>query len=140
MAMNLPYNIPNTVEGYEQAGTGIKNPFTTADKNVLKDGEHFFMIYCSVCHGAAGDGKGFIVTEGKYTAAPPSYFDPLIMALPEGKMFHTVTYGKGAMQSYAYALSKEERWKVITYIKQLQADHVETAIADSTTTTTSLIK
>lgn len=47
-----------------------------------------------MCHGAAGDGKGFIVTEGKYTAAPPSYFDPLIMALPEGKMFHSVTYGK----------------------------------------------
>lgn len=30
------------------------------------------------------------------------------------------------MQSYAYSLSKEERWKVITYIKSLQANHSST--------------
>ncbi len=136
MALNLPYTIPNTIEGYERAGVELKNPFTTADKNVLAEGKHYFDIYCAVCHGAAGDGKGFIVTEGKYSAVPPSYFDPLIMALPEGKMFHSVTYGKNAMQSYAYSLSKEERWKVITYIKSLQANHSSTqpataAVADS---------
>ncbi|MFI5171553.1 MAG: c-type cytochrome [Chitinophagales bacterium] len=141
MSMNLPYAIPNTIEGYEKAGTDVKNPLNPTDKKVLDDGKHFFMIYCSVCHGSAGDGKGFIVTEGKYTAAPPSYFDPTILALAEGKMFHSITYGKGAMQSYAYALTKEERWKVISYIKQLQADHVKNAMpADTMSATTSKIK
>ncbi len=139
MAMNLPYTIPNTVEGYEQAGIQIKNPITADNKNnVLKEGERFFMIYCSICHGTAGDGKGYIVTEGKYTAPPPSYFDATLMALSEGKMFHSITYGKGAMQSYAYALSKEERWKVITYIKQLQANNVSNMVSDSTSTTQKL--
>lgn len=136
MALNLPYTIPNTIEGYERSGLELKNPFTTADTKVLAEGQHLFTIFCAVCHGDAGDGKGFIVTSGKYTAAPPSYFTPLIMALPEGKMFHSITYGKNAMQSYAYSLSKEERWKVITYIKSLQAGYAAAQPATDTVATT----
>jgi hypothetical protein len=40
--------------------------------------------------------------------------------MPDGKMFHSITYGKNAMQSYTYALSKSERWEVIAYINSLQ--------------------
>jgi len=123
MVLNLPYNLPNTPEGYERSALEVKNPFSVSDTKVVEEGKYFFNIYCSICHGTAGDGKGYIVTEGKYTAAPPSYFDPAYMILSEGKMFHAVAYGKNAMSSYAYALSKEERWKVITYIKHLQAEY-----------------
>jgi mono/diheme cytochrome c family protein len=104
-ALNLPYAIPNTPEGYILAATANKNPFTINDKEVVATGKHYYDIYCAVCHGAAGDGKGYIVTEGKYTAAPPSYFDPMYMAMTEGTMFHSVTYGRNAMQPYSYALS-----------------------------------
>ena len=122
-ALNLPYTIPNTPEGYILAATANKNPFNIQDAKVVAAGKHYYEIYCAICHGPAGDGKGYIVTEGKYTAAPPSYFDPMYMAMTEGTMFHSVTYGRNAMQPYAYALSKEERWKVITYVKKLQADY-----------------
>lgn len=138
MALNLPYTIPNTPEGYLRAATENVNPFNINDEKIVAQGKHYFDIYCAVCHGTAGDGKGFIVTEGKYTAAPPSYFDPMYMAMTEGTMFHSVTYGRNAMQSYAYALSKEERWKVITYVKKLQANYgaasASTAAATDTTT------
>ena len=124
MALNLPYTIPNTPEGYIQAGLQLKNPFSITDEKIKAEGQHFFNIYCAVCHGVNGDAKGYIVTEGKYTAMPPSYFDQRLLEMPEGTMFQSVTYGKNAMQSYAYALSKEERWKVITYVKSLQADYL----------------
>lgn len=124
MALNLPYNLPNTPEGYERSALEVKNPFKISDKAIVAKGEYYYNIYCAVCHGVNGDGKGFIVTEGKYTAAPPSYFDPAYLALPEGKMYHSVSYGRNAMQSYAYALSKEERWEVITYVQYLQAEYV----------------
>lgn len=133
--LNLPYNLPNTPEGYARAALEVKNPFKIADTAVVADGKYFFNIFCSVCHGVEGNGKGYIVTEGKYTAAPPSYFDPAYLVLPEGKMFHSLTYGLNAMSSYAYGLSKEERWKVVTYIQYLQAEYVKNqgAPADSIT-------
>lgn len=138
MALNLPYTIPNTPEGYLAAATANHNPFSINDAKVVAQGKHYFDIYCAVCHGVEGNGKGYIVTEGKYTAAPPSYFDPMYMAMTEGTMFHSVTYGRNAMQPYAYALSKEERWKVITYVKKLQADYAagQAAAAPADTATT----
>ena len=37
-----------------------------------------------------------------------------------GKMYHTLTYGKGLMGSHASQLSQKDRWLVIEYIKVLQ--------------------
>jgi mono/diheme cytochrome c family protein len=62
-------------------------------------------------------------------------------AMPEGTMFHSATYGKGQMGSYASQLNTRQRWEVITYIKSKQfpagaaADSTaKAAPADSTTT------
>jgi hypothetical protein len=74
-------------------------------------------------------GDGHIVTTGKFTAKPPSYYEKDYINMPEGKMFHSLQYGssngKGAMGSYAFAMSKEERWKVIMYVKSLQTEYLE---------------
>jgi len=32
-------------------------------------------------------------------------------------MFHTITYGKGLMGAHASQLNKEERWKLVHYIR-----------------------
>ena len=120
--MNLPYEYANTLEDYERAGLELVNPVAATEENIAR-GKYVFEIYCAVCHGTAGNGQGNIVTSGKYKAAPPNYFDSLYMAMPDGKMFHSITYGKNAMGSYAYALSKEDRWKVIQYINKLQNDY-----------------
>jgi mono/diheme cytochrome c family protein len=119
-SINLPYAYANTPEDYERAGIELQSPLNQKDPKIIADGQYLFNIYCAICHGTAGDGKGFIVTEGKYKAVPPSYFAAGYIDMPDGKMFHSVTYGKNAMQSYAYALSKEERWKVIAYINSMQ--------------------
>jgi hypothetical protein len=58
--------------------------------------------------------------------------------MPEGTMFHSVTYGIRAMGSYASQLSTKQRWMVIAYIKSKQAKKTApaatatTAPADST--------
>ena len=43
------------------------------------------------------------------------------LAMPEGQMFYSVTYGKNKMGSYASQLNTEQRWMVIAYIKSKQA-------------------
>jgi len=57
--------------------------------------------------------------------------------LPEGTMFHSVTYGKNAMGSYASQLNTRQRWEVIAYIRSKQfpggaADTAAKPAADTT--------
>jgi len=113
----MPYSYPNTLEGYEAAGKELKNPIPFSPK-VLDQGKVLFTTYCSHCHGLTGAGDGTIIQNQKFPA-PPSFQGPL-KDLPEGKMFHTITYGKNLMGSHASQLNKEERWKIIHYLQSLQ--------------------
>ena len=81
--------------------------------------------FCVHCHGATGQADGLVAS--KLISPPPSYTSAALMALPEGKMFHTITYGKGIMGSHASQVSKEERWKIIMYIQKLQHPEGEVA-------------
>lgn len=114
---DMPYPYPNTNEGYEEAGAKLKNPIPHTDK-VVADGKVMFNKYCIHCHGESGKGDGSLTKNGKFPN-PPSYSGPL-KDLPEGKMFHTLTYGKNMMGSHASQLTKEERWKIIQYVQTLQ--------------------
>ncbi len=117
----VPYHYENTDAGYEQAGRELFNPYNGRFAEVTGEGKKLYETNCAVCHGK-GDGQGHIVKIGVYPAPPPSYFIDRLLELPEGKMFHSTQYGKNLMGSYAGQMSKEERWKVLAYVKQMQAD------------------
>lgn len=106
----------NDSASYANAGANLKNPFEPT-KEILDQGKKIYTIHCMVCHGEKGLGDGTIVQTEAY---PPvaSYADRL-PTINEGQMFHSITYGKNLMGSYSYALSAEDRWKVIYYIQQL---------------------
>ncbi len=127
----MPYPYPNTPEGYEAAGRELKNPLEKTDAN-LAEGKRLFEIFCIHCHGAEGKGDGQIIQNGKFPP-PPSYSGQL-KDLPEGKAFHTITYGKNLMGSHASQVNQTERWKIIMYVQTLQklGGSTTTAPADST--------
>ena len=114
----LPYGIPNTNEGYEMAGELLKNPLSRSE-DVMADGKDVYTKYCMHCHGKEGKGDGPTVTAGGHPP-PPSYDSQTLMNLSEGKMFHTITYGKNLMGPHASQLNVEERWKVVRYVEKLQ--------------------
>ncbi len=114
---NLPYPYPNTFEGYEAAGANLKNPFTSNKEN-LDQGKLLYTRFCVHCHGKKGMGDGTVPTNSEYP--PPPAYSKGLKDLPEGKMFHTITYGKNLMGSHASQLTKTERWKVILYVQTLQ--------------------
>jgi mono/diheme cytochrome c family protein len=109
-----PYGYENTSEGYEMAGMNLKNPIAYSE-NVVKEGEELFGMFCVHCHGKTGQGDGTLVQRDKFPPIPTK-FGPAL-ELPEGKMFHTITYGKGLMGSHSSQLNKEERWKLVHYIR-----------------------
>ena len=114
---NLPYPYPNTTEGYQKAGKELENPIPLT-KKTLERGKELYVTYCDHCHGEKGKGDGPVIEKGGH-APPPSFTGPL-SDLPDGKAFHTITYGKGLMGSHTDQLNKKERWVVIHYINDLQ--------------------
>lgn len=125
------YPYPNTPEGYEAAGAGLRSPIAMTQATV-DQGKVIYTKFCQQCHGETGEGNGPVVERGGHPP-PQSYSGPL-KDLPEGKMFHTLTYGKGAMGSHASQLNKEERWLVVQYVKYLQNGGKLTAAAPTTAT------
>ncbi len=85
---------------------------------LLERGRERFTIYCSVCHGADGYGKGIIVRRG--FPSPPSYHEERLRQEPLGHFFEVITNGYGVMYSYADRVSPADRWAIIAYIRALQ--------------------
>lgn len=123
----IPYVYPNTGAGYEQAGLYLKNPIALTPQ-VEKDAEALYGKFCIHCHGATGAGDGKVGL--KLPGAPPAYNGGSLKDLSEGKIFHSITYGKGLMGNHASLLSQEERWKLVHYVQKLQGPKT-VAVADS---------
>lgn len=113
---DMPYPFPNTFEGYEAAGELLKSPLKE-DAATIERGKVLYETFCDHCHGGSGKGDGPVIDHGH--PPPPAYDGPL-KNLPEGKMFHVVTYGKGMMGPHDMLLTKTERWEVVAYVKVLQ--------------------
>ncbi|UGS23333.1 c-type cytochrome [Flavobacterium channae] len=112
----VPYEIPNTPEGYALAKATLKSPLDSISLNPEK-GKELFNIYCAICHGEKGDGKGNLVVKEKFLGVP-SYKD---REITEGSVFHVITYGLNSMGSHANQLSQQERWQVTDYVLKLKS-------------------
>ena len=116
-AFNFPYAYGNDPAGYEAAGAELKNPIEF-NEVVYLEGKDIYATFCVNCHGEKGEGDGSITTKSGGPYPPPPVYSA-IAGLTEGKMFHTLHFGKNNMGSHASQLSKEERWKVVHYVQTL---------------------
>ena len=90
---------------------------------LIRHGKERFGIYCAVCHGASGDGQGMTSNYGVPVAANPNAKLNSISpeTYPDGRLFETITNGKGLMSGYGYNIPVRDRWAIIAYIRTLQA-------------------
>ena len=86
---------------------------------ILDRGESRFNITCLPCHGKLGDGNGMVALRG--FRHPPTYHQDRLRNAPTSHFYDVMTNGFGAMPSYAEVLTPEDRWKIIAYIRALQA-------------------
>ena len=123
--LDYKYNLENTGDGYEASVT-----LTAPADATLEDGrgQYLYNINCTPCHGSTGNNDGEVFK--KVSTLKPTwkgYNDEYIKTLPEGKIYHTLTYGKNNMGSHASVLSPKDRWKVIKYVKYLSSQGGSTA-------------
>lgn len=114
----FPYPLPNDTNGYRLSAQ-IKDPLPPLDSNDMKEAERLFNINCAICHGEKMDAQGPLSTGGKVPAVANLTLSQYVK-MPVGTMFHSVTYGKGNMGSYASQLTRKQRWMVIQYVKKHQ--------------------
>jgi mono/diheme cytochrome c family protein len=127
------YPYKNDSAGYAMSAS-VKNPLDVAAVD-LKEAERLYLVNCGICHGKKLDGNGPLWNDGNgpYPSKPIALVgDAKYEAMAEGTMFHSLTYGKNAMGSYASQLSTKQRWMVITYVKSKQGAKAAPAAADST--------
>lgn len=84
----------------------------------LARGERVYAIYCTLCHGPEGGGDGPVAKRG--FPAPPSLLTEKARSMPDGRMFHLITHGGENMPSYAAQVDREDRWKAILHVRELQ--------------------
>lgn len=113
----VPYEIPNTTEGYEASKlvTVSKLDSTTVDNEKTKE---LYNIYCAICHGEKGNGKGYLVEREKILGVP-SYADRMVTV---GSVYHVLTYGLNSMGAYSNQLDQKERWMVSQYVMKLKSE------------------
>lgn len=115
------YPYKNDSAGYALSAS-VTSPLPPLNDVEMKEAERLYLVNCGICHGAKLDGQGPLYNDGNgpYTSAPKNFLADDMKKLPEGTMFHSVTYGLRAMGSYASQLSTRQRWMIIHYIKSKQ--------------------
>lgn len=127
------YTIPNDSIGYKMSSS-VQNPFKDSLSAIeLAESGRLYNINCGICHGEKAQGNGPLSTGGKIGGVANLTL-PNYIAMSDGTMFHATEYGKGVMGSYASQLSREQRWKIIKYIRTLQGGAAPAATTDSTAT------
>jgi mono/diheme cytochrome c family protein len=112
--------LTDTTGTYNTSGA-MKNPYDTISMSVaeMTEAGRLFNVNCGICHGAKGGGNGPIATAGHVGGVANLTADAYVK-MTDGTMYHSITYGKGVMGSYASQITKAQRWMIIKYIRTLQ--------------------
>ena len=125
------YELLTDTTGTYNTSSNFKNPLPALSKGELMEAERLYLVNCGICHGGKLDGNGPLYKDGAgpYPAKPAnlSGSDAKYVAMAEGTMFHSITYGKGMMGSYASQVSPKQRWMIIDYIKSKQGSTAKPA-------------
>jgi len=100
-----------------RAAASLKNPFERTEP-VLSRGKVAFERYCSHCHGQGGLGDGLVAAR---FPRPPSLLAEHARGLPDGQIFHIITFGQGLMPAHGSQVAQEDRWKIVHYVRSLQS-------------------
>jgi mono/diheme cytochrome c family protein len=136
-ALPFPYELdkPGDSTNYV-ASKQVQNPLPGLTTIQMKEAERLYLVNCGICHGTKLDGNGPLYNNGQgpFPSAPRALAsDPLMISMPDGQMFYSITYGKNMMGSYASQVTTRQRWMIIHYIRAQQAGQKSTTSATDST-------
>ncbi len=109
--------------GAPDSAKQLANPYE-GSADAAKAGKPLYHLRCARCHGERGEGSGNI----------PKLKDQTIKTTTPGELFWFITKGnpKNEMPSWA-GLPKDQRWKIITYLKSMNLANLPAAAPEPST-------
>jgi cytochrome c5 len=96
---------------------GKLSPFQF-DENTRKAGEKLYSVNCMSCHGTPGKGNYL-----KLVPPPPDPATDKIQKNSDGELYYKLTNGRGQMPSFKNALSSDEIWHVISFVRSFNSSY-----------------
>ena len=109
------------VEGTVARGDALNPPDRMpfeVDRALLERGQERYEVFCTPCHGRAGNGDGMIAQRG--FPNPPTFHQPRLRQVRLRYVYDVITNGFGVMYSYADRVPPDDRWAIAAYIRVLQ--------------------
>ena len=92
-----------------------KNPVPNSPESVTR-GRHLYEIYCTPCHGPGGKGDGLVTPR---FIPPPDLTSAQIQGRTDGHIAYYIGYGGAIMPAYGEAVSVDERWDLVNFVRSL---------------------
>ena len=87
-----------------------------AQKGSVEAGKAVFTQICFTCHGTAGKGDGPAATSC-LPQKPANFTNPKVWEQTDGALYWKISQGRGVMPKFEGALTPEQRWNVINYLR-----------------------
>lgn len=106
----------------EEMTLKLHNPLKPTAEN-LAHGKELFNNSCAPCHGDNGNGNGPVAHLLRaHGFEPKNLVTGVAKNLPDGYIYGYIRDGGIHMPSYADAMNSDERWDVVMYVRQLEAE------------------
>lgn len=97
--------------------SSLKNPFV-GNQIATNQGKEIYNQMCVLCHGVNGLGNG---EAGRNMNPNPANFLAFnVKNQSDGAIFWKITNGKVPMGTYFEILTDDQRWKLVSYIRELE--------------------
>ncbi len=113
----------NTVlfAGLDESGEFVNEIPFELTREFLNRGRERYDVFCQMCHGGTGDGRGIIMTGGYGYVPAPTFHSDNSRSMPEGEIYDAIANGIRNMPGYASQINVEDRWAIVAYVRALQA-------------------
>lgn len=95
----------------------LKNPFADNVK-AIAEGKKIYENACWTCHGINGKGDG--PAAKTINPKPADHTSEKVLKQSDGALFWKITKGNGLMAGYEKIYSKQQRWKIVSYLRKLK--------------------
>ncbi|MGC8743468.1 MAG: c-type cytochrome [Verrucomicrobiia bacterium] len=95
------------------------------DTALLRRGKERYEIFCSHCHGFAGDANS---VSRKIGAMPvvASLYEKRIVRMTDGEIFYVISNGRNLMSGHSPQIPSQDRWAIVAYVRALQLTRMGT--------------
>jgi len=114
-----PKDIIELVRARLEAGRILVNPIAKSPESLAR-GREMYELHCLVCHGEQGRGNGPVGE--KFVPQPMELNFDYVQLQPDGQIFYTISHGSIAMPFYREAITAEDRWHIVNFIKEVFGD------------------